>query len=452
MLVCFFRAYFGSTWAAIIGLTVFLLCWGNPWYWSNVYALKHLPVLGSYPSIHVLWLTALLWTLCLPGHGDRHGLFSRLRPFLIGTLTFVIVLSHMLTAAMALFGAGLLILLRRDLPWRRRSMWLLPIGVGALLTMLWPYYNVIELFIWGTTGGIADGTGIADTPISVNEVNGIAGSVDGATEVDEIESEPENGPVHPFYRPLSIVIALGPALAGVLLIVWLVAQRRHWFITLGACSFACVYVVNMFHPLPMGHRYLLYLVVFLHLAIIAVLVDAATSASCHNGAARRVRALCMTAVAIGIILGIGNTTAALINDVRRSKHSVANTFRALAAHLSDEDVVMGKGDTVWPLPAFGGRVVDVSHPNPLITDLQVRLFDVLEFFDSDTTLWRRMRLIEKHNVTHILVKKREYADKVSLSEFLSAFTREVERVRKYRLFEVIPAPRSTSLDDTPAGK
>jgi hypothetical protein len=421
----FFRAYFGSTWASVIGLSVFLFCWGNPWFWSNVYALKHLTVQGSYPSIFALWLTALLWTFCLYNMFQGRSVFSRLRPIIVGGLTCVVLLSHVLTGVLALFGAVLLILFRGDGSLISRIVRLIPLVVGTLLTLLWPYYSLTELVV----GGVTEST---------------TGNV---TEAEGISRAQESYVLHPFYQLRSVFVALGPALIGALSVLWLVIQRRHWFITLGACMFGILYVTNVFYTLPLGHRYLLFLVMFFHLAIITGVVDGVTNAS-EGRIAIAVRAVCIAALVIGLFLGAGSTLIALIRDLQPTNTNVAETYQSLAAHLSDSDVVMGKLDTTWPLPAFRGRVVGLYHANPLVRDSETREHDVHEFFDDGVSIQRRMRLISKYRVSHILAKEDEYANDSELTDFLGAFTRETRRIRKYQLFEVIAAPRLSSPENT----
>jgi len=417
----FFRRYFGSTWASVIGLSVFLFCWGNPWFWSNVYALKHLSVQGSYPSIFALWLTPLLWTISLSSNPKGDTAISRLRPVIVGGLTFVILLSHVLTGALALFGAGILILLSGTGSLNARLLRLVPIVIGTLLILLWPYYNLTELIV----AGVSESTS-GDAPEAAE------------TTIAQLSDER-----HPFYQPLGVLIALGPAFVGALCVVWLVIQRRHWFITLGACMFGILYVTNCFYTLPLGHRNLLFIVVFFHLAIITCIIECVTNAS-KRRFATFVRGMCIAALAIGLILGIGGTSVALIRDMRPTNINVVETYQSLASHLSDRNVVMGKLDTTWPLPAFKGRIVGLNHGNPLVRDSDTRENDVREFFDDDVSTQQRMRLISKYRVSHILTEEEEeYASNEGLTDFLGAYTRESRRIRKYRLFEIIAAPRSS---------
>lgn len=404
----FLRVYFDSDWAPAVGLLTFFFCWGLSWHWSNVYSIWHFPTLGSYPSSFAMWVTPLLWTLCLSEKYRDHLFRRRLLLLSIGLLTFIVVLTHVLTAILAVSGAGLLVILRLDLNWRNKLVMLTVISMGALLTLLWPYYDIIDLVTSGSSGS----------------------TTGGAPELYGLERAQQVWQ-HPFYRPVSMVAAIGPAAAGLIALAWLLYQRSRWFLTLGSCFFGLAYVTNMFYSLPLGHRYLLFLIVFFHLAIVAVLVHPKRHSQHQRSLLWRV---CAVSVALGVVLNVRLVAQSLFIDVTRNEPSISDVYGALAKDLPENTVVLAKPRTAWPAPAFGVKIVGLYHSNPLIRDLPERNRDNLAFFDEHATDEQRIQLIEKYGVTHILLD--DQSSERMLLNFLSQYTRVKSQVGEFKLFKM----------------
>lgn len=387
----FFRLYFRSSLAPIIGLLVLLTGWGLAWTWSNVYQLRGLLYVAPYPSTFSFAATLLcLWLqTSILRSGDR-SLYRHTGLALLVALTFA---CHPLTGALAVGAAGLLALTHPDVASRARLTAIAALVTGLLLTELWPYYSALQVTL-GISGGEAS-----------SWVSG--GNLTW-------DARPRQLLNHPFYAPATVLLALGPALAGLICLVFLAGRREHRFILFGALSMLVPYFVNLVYPIPLGHRFLLFAIFFLHLAMIWATLDVVRRLSLSE---KTPVATKLAAAPLAVVLFAGLAFNLIFAQMDFREHvavwrPVPATVGAVVRSVPEDGVVMARPMLAWPVPTFGGKVVSLFHPNPMVPDQADRKRHVTAFFSAATPVAERRRIVRNYGVTHVLIDAADTADAV----------------------------------------
>ncbi len=388
----FFLALFRDPRAPLYGLIVLLCSWYDGWNYSNVYQLRQLFSVASYPSTAAVGLSMI--ALALGIWATRPG--PRVRPLLLvgmALLVAYILPTHPLTALMPLTGIFLLAVSAPGITWRRRGLVLAALLAGALLSLLWPYFSVLEVVLGTGDGG--------DTWIRSAALAG--------------EIHPHY--LHDFYDAGGILRTLGLATLGVFAITCFLFMRRHLFIALSAVILAVPFVANAFVNVPLGHRFILLSLFFLQVGLVWLLlrITPGFHERRRRGVPSRwwrpVLAWCVITVVLGsmVVHNFRRANARLQREVRKStpaeRTAVVETARRVADLAGPGAVILGERDVTWPLPTFGVRIVAHLNINPLVPDRQRRIDDVAAFFGGILTGKEGLDIIDRYRVTHVITPR-----------------------------------------------
>jgi len=419
----FFRVYFRDARAGAYGLIVMLGAWWEAWTFTSIYQPKVLLSVASYP-----WLAAFGVTLVGLALAAR-VLRARERHWLgLGALVLwaaVVFLTHQVTAMMALSALFLLALCEPEVTFQRRA-WVAGTAVlGCLLAALWPYYSV-----WGLmAGGHADAGWVS---------RGVQAAVSGGTVVER----------HRFYRPNELIAALGLASLAVLFLPYFFLRRRRWFVGLGVLAMLGPFALNAFVPLPLGHRFILLAVFFLHVGVVWLLLALTPGSSEFPRLLdkRWLRPTCL-AVVWGILLLFGyhnvvrteREWAYFERYARRGESPLLRYARRVGEIAGERAVVMGDTLTLWPIPTFGPKVTALQHENPFVPDEEERDDASVVFFASATPEAERLRLIQRFRVTHVVTPREPRG---SVAAFLANHAHRERLPAGYLLFTLNPELRT----------
>ena len=434
----FCTAYFRHPWAPAIGLLVFFTGWGVPWIWSNVYELRSFFMVASYPSTFVFGLSLLAFALTLAFIRGRVGLFTGfLGLLLLAALMFV---SHALTGVFAIVGCCLLALLVRDCPLSLRLLILMATAAGAALTQAWPWFPVWDVVL------------VQEDVLDDRVWQRFEG-------VDAMLERARSGAwKHLFFDPQQVLIALGPALLGVPLCLWLLLRRSHGFIVVGALLMLLPLVANVFYQIALAHRFLLYAVFFFHLAIIWVvllLFDEWRAAQRQRAPVPAMLRLGLYGTVTVFVLAIVGHVALLLGDYR-GVHlrydlqvvdkraalppgmSTVDLYRELTAELPESAVVIGNARLTWPLPTFRGKAVSLppNHENSLVPDQYERVAAEQAFLAPETPAAERLSIARRYGATHVLINERTTVPE--LTNWLIDNTTTLAKVERYWLLTINP--------------
>ncbi len=103
------------------------------------------------------------------------------------------------------------------------------------------------------------------------------------------------------------------------------------------------------------------------------------------------------------VLWSGGFAAAHFVNTYLWKRPITEILAPLAGAISDDAVILARTKVAWAIPTFAGKVVSLQHANPLVADMAQRNQDVVLFFDPATTNKKRIGILKRYNVSHVLI-------------------------------------------------
>jgi hypothetical protein len=388
----FFRSYFRDARAALIALVVLFASWYDAWHFSNVYQLKIFFSTAPYPSTTALALSLFGFAFTL-----RMLRAKQVRFGLVGLSFFwaLVAITHPLTALLGFSGAVLLALTEPGVAWKHRLKIAATVPLGLLLSFSWPYFSMRHVLVGG----------------SHDQVEAISRSLAGAN------AEEQSGKLHQFYRSKGLLRALGAALLGVPISLYLLVRRQRLFIPLGVLAMGLPFVLNVFVPLPLGHRFILLAVFYLQVAVVWLLMKLMPAApeAFRFANHRVVRWVSLAVVSVALFtMAWLNIDAALgrLDYSSRRMHGTevsANIryARRVAELAGPQSVILADAQTSWPIPTFGPKVLLILHNNPLVTDEGQRITHVAHFLNPATSDADRRETLAHFGVTHLVLKRNQ---------------------------------------------
>ena len=412
----FFKALSPHKYAPLLGWLVFMGLWANPWNYSSVYAYSTLYKITAYPSIIAFSLSLLclaILILCLKG-----GQITKWQTIGLAALTTIIVTSHILTGAFLLCAAALFILFSPATSKLRLQIFGAGVA-GLILSLLWPFYPVGEVM----AGGRVVTGEIWTQRLSVQP--GRAGAL-----LDR----------HSFYEWGRYY----PIFLGVLAALFL-AFKRQFISILGILGFGSIYLINLFVPLPLGHRFIIFSMFFGHLAIFLIVLSAW-------------KKLVTTEKSGTIFAGLLAIGFLVLNVARLTPPLGAHNGKVLERNLkvqaltTEQSVIAGDPAAAWMLSAYDRKILWLKHPNPLVDDRYDRALAsvILQTPEAPKDIVDTAQSC--FGVTHLLLnqgtKKNPDEEIISLVKALKKRGLEQQIIDKsYVLFELPPANENLSCDE-----
>jgi hypothetical protein len=332
------------------------------------------------------------------------------------------LLSHPLTGAFAIASLCLLALLEPNVSFSIRWRLIGVVLTGALAAELWPYFSVWRVIL-GTSGG--------ETASWIKASNVVS---------HRMKMLYNN---HPFYNPQQFFLTIGPGLFGIPALIYLACKREHLFIVSGFIVMSLPFVVNLFFRIPLGHRFLFYMVFYLHLALIWYILRMqskmrkATLQPVFVRSMKIKRGVIISFLTVCLFWNVALSTLAFANylvfpDLRfgpMQQEPIADDMRRLLLFIPDEAIVMAPARLSWPLPTFTGKVVALYHKNPMVADHYIRRMDTDRFFRVETNQETRLKILRRYKVTHILFEGKNIPE--SLRNDLEDFGSVVKKIDGY---------------------
>ena len=245
----FMSLYFRNDWAPFVGLIVLLCGWGAGWYWSSCYQLRCFFYVILFPSSFVFSLC--FFSFWLATKVLRQQVITPWSLILLGIISALMLLSHPLTGAFAIGSLCLLALSEPNVSFSIRWRLIGVVLTGALAAEMWPYFSVWDIIL-GTSGG--EGASWIKTGNFVG------------SRIKMLYH------THPFYNPKQFFVTIGPGLLGIPALVYLAYKKKHLFIVTGFVLMSLPFVANLFFSIPLGHRFVFYMIFYLHLALICCIL------------------------------------------------------------------------------------------------------------------------------------------------------------------------------------
>lgn len=429
----FLNKYFSDPWAPVAGFFVIFMFWGVSWNWSNLYHLKSFFYVAGFPSSFVFGLSLISFYLVLKLlRSDGSALLSSA---LLCVLSMLMFLCHPLTAVFGIAGCGLLAITQAADSFNRRLMVLALLAGGTVLAEAWPYFSAWKIAL-GMYGSGMEKWGAGETLGPLDRFRS------GAWE-------------HIFYNPRLIITILGPTLLGIPLCLWLWRRREHAFIVLGAVMMSVPYFVHFFFEVPLAHRFLLFVVFFLQLAVVWAILQVIDSWRSLPRPDNAGVALAAVIGAMVIITGINIWMVALEFDGRTlnpktlqvikrptglpADMSVVDLYAGLTDPLEDTAIVLTTPQLGWPLPTVKGKVVSLFHENPMLEDQGERYRATYEFFYAPLSDGSRSAVANRYDVSHVLTSYGDKAITRDVYSWLGEHARLVATLGNFRMYKLLPS-------------
>ncbi len=422
----FFRVYFREPLAPLYGLVVLLCGWWRGFHYSNVYQLNVLFTVASYPSTTALGLTLLGFAHAvrlLRGELAR----PRLAIALLGVWAGAVFIIHPLTAMLSLSGVGLLGLCEGNAPWRLRLELAGAIVLGLALSHFWPYFSPWRVVHHGES---SNSSGWAADTLQQAQATGV-----------HVKRK-----LHEFYRLDGLLSAFGLALVGLAALPYFLLRRERLFVSLGALAMLLPFVVNAFVDLPLGHRFVLLAMVYLHIGVVWLLLQLTPGSArawsfVEQPFARR--ALPVAIAALLLVFGVhaislGREQLGNPKFYSRPESPIISNMKAFTAAAGPNAVVLANPLLSWPLPTFGPKVLVLFHDDPLVPDEAERERAVTLFLGRGTDE-QRAEIARHYGVTHVLLGRESHP---TLLRFLAEHATVRGVGTGYRLYTLGALPQN----------
>jgi len=434
----FVSEYFRDPWASPIAFIAVFMFWGVGNIWANMLQLHNFFYVAGYPATHAFALSLVAFWLTLkiirnPGAGILPAL-------LLAVVAWLMFLSQPQTGLFGVTGCALLAVTETAGMYRQRRVVLLSLVLALVATELWPYFSAWKLLL-GTY-----------EPRTVDFLTRLTAGVP-----DQI-----------WYQPRTALLALGPALLGVPVCLWLLIRGRYPFIAWGAVLMTAFFLAGIIVDVPQGYRYLLCGAFFLQLALVWAFLYGLDA---WRTIPRPVYAGAGFGIALAfVVVVLGGQVALLAMDKRglvvnanslkiqdRSAeriegHSVADRYALLTDEVEEGAVVLTPAYYGWPLPVTGGKVVSTYVTNPLVADNDERYGATMRFFFKQSDAQQRADIIRRYNAEYLLIDSTDKGLSPALEPWVSEHALFVSKVGDLQLYSILGEtlkPASEPVADEP---
>jgi hypothetical protein len=346
---------------------VLLFAWGYPPNFPGFHDLRSLGQTNAIPAAHAFALTFITWGLLIDTFkvgGARLG-----RWLLITLLVTLVILSHQFTAVLCIGGMVIFCLLPAGFTPMRLVATILAIVAAFLVSLAWPYFDLMTILASGTDKGWA--------------------------------------PPHWFYDPVEVLKMCFPALCALIFLAQ--ARSSRTIQIFGVCALVIFlgYIGSRLIGVEAGHRLLAYWILFLQLILFAVVFKAdGVPETRWATAARPIFLLAMMVLGAGQIVLTGLDIFKLpleragytfFFDSPRDYHGIGER---IARDLPDDAIVVAHEDTAYPIQGFGVHVVSIPRVAPMIPDLKARQAATTAFFQPGLSCQQRLDTVAPFHATY----------------------------------------------------
>jgi hypothetical protein len=205
------------------------------------------------------------------------------------------------------------------------------------------------------------------------------------------------------------LIRSGPALAAIPLLLFMVFQRRYFFLVGGFAVFSLIYGAGYFLRVSLTERYIFFIMFTLQMIFSLFW----RQWGLYRDDIRKKAACCMLMLIAGGILIQASLifkefllpAFTLSSDSFLPYYSSPNKMqRELKIYFDEGDVVLSDIYSSWSVPVYtGAKVVGLWHTATHVKDNFERIEDIDKFYNPQTSNRERVKILQKYNVTHLFL-------------------------------------------------
>jgi hypothetical protein len=208
------------------------------------------------------------------------------------------------------------------------------------------------------------------------------------------------------------------------------------------------FAANAFVEIPLGHRFVLLSIVYLHIGVVWLLLRLTPGyPDAFRFLRHRALAIVSALLVAGALLVFSAHSVllarALFQEPRfrdRRESPVIQNMRRFAAAAGPDAVVLASPVLSWPLPTFGPKVLVLFHEDPLVSDRAQREHWVKRFLGPAASDQERSQILARYGVTHVLLQR----ETGSLGRFLARTSTVQMLAAGYRLYTLSPDASSAA--------
>ena len=360
------RRLYAHPYAPHVLLCTLLLLWGAQDGFTGQYSLAAFAFAASYPAAQGFVFGLFLWALVLSqlsGGGDRRPAVPLRAVCGTAALTALLVLTHQLTGAIMLAGAGSFVLFRGEASVRYRACLVAALGGGVLSTLLWPYFDP-----WTVTSSVSDERWRSTVGV-MNTVGYQFGLAWPAL----------------ILGPIGLLHAKG--------------TRASLLLPIMVMSVGWAAMTMADHPI--AARLSAAAMLYLHLASVFALLAA------QRGELRVPGRFVILAFAVGLMLvSAVRVTATRANEYvfRNGQDGLLRVAREASLIVPEDAVAFATEHAVYPYQSTGRRVVSIPRPEPAAPSLPARQRATIRFFAPQTTAEERDALLAEWDAGYVVIR------------------------------------------------
>jgi hypothetical protein len=353
----FGQRYFKEPWAPLLLLLSLLFAWGVSTSHAGFHNYAVWLASAAYPSSISLVLGIFLWSASLKAVGQPN-LF---RLFSLALLTGTIFLTHQLSGAIMIAGAGSFIVFQVGSPIRNQLACVAAIGVGCLATLAWPYFSVIDVL--ASTGDNGWHSQVAKQNL----------------------------------LSTALMTAVVP-LIGIAGFRKLTSEFRFELLA-PAAVFLAVYVALQVMGNPIAHRLPPAFILFCQLGLVWLVLE--RWPALRSGSTTSI--LMLAGAGLFLVASLATSMSSRLDDLSsRGAQGWMVQVERVREMLPDDSISFATDDVVFPLQSTGRRVVSIPRPEPAAPSLAARQAATARFFDAHTDRAQRLRAAERWHATHVV--------------------------------------------------
>ena len=375
---------------ASISLFFILFFWGeNPWGWSGFYHIMILHNVLPYPSTFAMCITLLILSMVARSQPQR----NYLKMITIILLSAVVFITHPPTAIFLNIG---IIALNFSLHNYSIKQFFLKSAIiiipSALLCLLWPYYNMIDLILGNN--------------VDFNN--------------------------HSQYLYLNLFDRYWPILLILPGLFFIKKDKILQFLFIALALMILVYFAGYLFKIYGVSRLISNMMMFAHLIMAYFLV-----LLFKNRRLYRKGYLIILIVSITTCTYINRTQLIGTFDIfKNNSIGYYQKYNFLRNSVASDDVILSAEKSNWYIPTFNGKVISSRHPIYWVRDIDERRSIVNSFFTKENSDSLRQTIIQKYKPDYLLIDSTEVQFNGSTMQWLKLIGETVYEKDELELIKI----------------
>lgn len=391
----FCKTFFKDNYIIVAPLSLFfiLVFWGEgPFMWSGFFHIMVLNYVLPYPSTFTIALVFMILFIILKNQTKNSPVFKIVSII----LSSIVIITHPTTAIFLFVSVITLNLTYNQLSIKKSIIQsLLVIIPSAVLCLLWPYFNFLDLLTGNNYDFHKDSKTLYYGLITKN-------------------------------WPLIFII---PGFS------YIKVDKTICFFVITIILLSLIYIIGYLTKIYGISRVISHIMIIAHLFTAYTLVLLIKQSRIYS---KLYLITLSVALAISISLNHRPLYRTLKNTIRKKNIEYYSKFNFLTNIVNSNDVIISDNYSNEFIPSFNGKVISTINPLYWINDIEERRDAVNLFFIKDSPNSLRQLIIDKYNPDYILIDSNEVNFDFITFQWLKSIGHTVYKKNKIELIKIDP--------------